>query len=260
MDSQDRTIAQSVQGRLKLDILFGRLVPDDRLRLERLCDAYQVGMSPMREALANLVGNGLVIQEGQRGFRVAPVSRTEFVDISQVRVRIEPMALRDAIAKGDDAWEARILAAHHRLARHQRTAERLVDEAWEALHRAFHFALIEACGSACLLDFCHRLHDQFDRYRRLAVLAGGRHPRITSLHGDIVTAVLDRNPARACALLEKHIAESAAEVLRMNAARFDEAVPADGIRLAKSVTRKATASRRGVEAGPKRPKPKGRKR
>jgi DNA-binding GntR family transcriptional regulator len=241
------TIAQSVQGRLRSDILFGRLVPDDRLRLERLCDTYEVGMSPMREALAQLVGTGLVVQEGQRGFRVASVSHEELVDITATRVRLETMALRDAIEKGDDDWEAGILAAHHRLARCPRTADRLVDETWEQLHRKFHLALIEACGSPCMLVFCHTLYDQFDRYRRLAVVASGKHPRISPVHGDIVTAVIARNAARASALLEGHIKEAAAEVMRMSAARFAPARArvgaAGGTSLAKSASMKAPMRR-----------------
>lgn len=259
------TIAQSVQGRLRFDILFGRLVPDDRLRLERLCDTYEVGMSPMREALAQLVGTGLVVQEGQRGFRVASVSRDELVDITATRVRLETMALRDAIERGNDDWEAGILAAHHRLARCPRTADRLVDETWEVLHRNFHLALIEACGSSCMLVFCHNLYDQFDRYRRLAVRASGRHPRISAVHGDIVTAVLARNAARASSLLEGHIRDAAAEVMRMSAARFktadSSAQDADGTSLAKSPARKVPMSRRDHrDDRPRQAKRKGRKR
>jgi DNA-binding GntR family transcriptional regulator len=228
-----RTIAQAVQGRLSTDILFGRLAPDDRLRLGPLCETYAVGMSPIREALAQLVGRGLVIQDGQRGFRVAPISRRELDDITATRIRLETMALRDAVRRGDDEWEARILAAHHRLARRPRTPDALVDEPWEVLHRCFHLALIEACGSALLLEFCSDLHDRFDRYRRLAVLQAGRHPRITaSRHGAIVEAALARDAERAATLLERHIAEAAADVARMGAPCFP-----DG---------KATAARRGT--------------
>ena len=71
---ESRTFAQAVYARLAGDILNGHLAPGTRLRLQTMCDTYHVSMSPLREALAALAGRGLVVQEGQRGFRVAPAS------------------------------------------------------------------------------------------------------------------------------------------------------------------------------------------
>ena len=111
-------------------------------------------MSPLREALAQLVGKGLVIQDGQRGFRVAPVSSDDLLDVMRTRGRLETMALKLAIENGEADWEAIILAAHRQLARRARTKDLLIDETWETLHREFHFSLIAACGSSRLLSFC----------------------------------------------------------------------------------------------------------
>jgi DNA-binding GntR family transcriptional regulator len=205
-----RTSAQAVQARISADILNGRLAPGARLRLHGLCEAYEVSMSPLREALAGLAGMGLVMQEGQRGFRVAPTSNEDLHDVTQTRVRLEVMALRMAIERGGAEWEASILAAKHRLMRHPRTPERLVDETWERLHRAFHMALIQACGSPRQFAFCQALHDHFDRYRRIAVGRSGRHPQLRPNHAEIVAAVLEKEADRAAALVTEHIEESAA--------------------------------------------------
>ena len=205
---ESRTFAQAVQAQLASDILNGRLPPGTRLRLQGLCDAYQVSMSPLREALAGLAGRGLVIQEGQRGFRVAPASADDLRDVTETRVRIETTALRLSIEQGTDAWEAQVLAAHHRLSRRPRSEKLLVDEPWEELHRGYHMALIAACGLPRLLAFCTMLHDHFDRYRRLAVLHSGRHPAIRSSHGAIVKAALAKDLSQAENLLSAHIRES----------------------------------------------------
>jgi GntR family carbon starvation induced transcriptional regulator len=208
---ESRTFAQAVHTRLATDILNGQLAPGAKLRLQTMCDAYQVSMSPLREALAGLAGRGLVVQEGQRGFRVAQASADDLRDITQTRISIETTALRFAMEHGDDAWEAGVLAAHHRLSRRPRSEKLLIDEAWEELHRGYHMALIAACGLPRLLAFCIILHDHFDRYRRLAVLHGGRHPALKSGHGAIVKATLARNAGQAEALLAAHIRESAAQ-------------------------------------------------
>jgi GntR family carbon starvation induced transcriptional regulator len=213
--SDPRTFAQAVQTKLSADILSGRLTPGARLRLIQLCETYDVGMSPLREALSELSGQGLVVREGQRGFCVAPVSLEDLRDVTATRVRFEIIALKMAIEAGDTEWEAGILAAYHRLMRQQRTQEHLVDEAWEMHHRAFHLALISACGSPRQLGFCMNLHDHFDRYRRIAVLRSGEHPRLQPRHSDIVDAVLAKDVARACDLLTDHIEESALGLMRL---------------------------------------------
>lgn len=212
---ESRTFAQAVQARLADDILNGRLTPGMRLRLQSLCDTYQVSMSPLREALSGLTGRGLVIQEGQRGFRVAPISANDLSDITESRIHIECLALGLAIDGGGHAWEASILAAHHSLSRSPRSDDLLIDEVWEDLHRAYHISLIAACGRSRLLGFYRTLSDNFDRYRRFAVLTAGRHPRVKSLHGAIVKATLARNTDRARQLLAEHVRDSAAQIVNL---------------------------------------------
>jgi DNA-binding GntR family transcriptional regulator len=209
---RSRTFAQAVQTQLAEDILNGRLAPGTRLRLQALCDNYQVSMSPLREALAGLTGRGLVVQEGQRGFSVATISSDDLRDVTETRIHVETTALRLAIAHGGDDWEAAILAAHHRLSRNQRTDDLLINEVWEELHRAYHVALIAACGLPRLIGFYRALSDSFDRYRRIAVLGAGRHPRLKPTHGTIVKAVLARDADRAGRLLSDHVRESADQI------------------------------------------------
>jgi GntR family carbon starvation induced transcriptional regulator len=216
---ESQTFAQLVQARLANDILNGSLEPGSKLKLQALCETYEVSMSPLREALAGLTGRGLVYQEGQRGFRVAAASFDDLRDVTETRIHIETTALRLSMERGGDEWEAAVLAAHHRLARRLRSKDLLVDETWEALHRGYHMALIGACGLPRLLDICTGLHDHFDRYRRLGVLHANRHPKIRSSHAAIVKLTLARDAERAVALLGEHIQESAdqfAMLLRSN--------------------------------------------
>jgi DNA-binding GntR family transcriptional regulator len=66
--------------------------------------------------------------------------------------------------KGDDAWEAEVLAAHHRLSKlEDRRWEGAQAEQWESWHRTLHTALIRACDWPVLLQFCGQLHAMNDR-------------------------------------------------------------------------------------------------
>lgn len=210
-----QTFAQSIQDRLAQDILNGLQRPGVRLRLQTLCETYDVSMSPLREALAGLAGRGLVVQESQRGFRVAPVSVDDLRDVTETRIEIETLALRLSIAHGGDSWEAAILAAHHRLSRNPRSDHKLIDEVWEDLHRTYHLSLIAACGLPRLLDFYNVLNDSFDRYRRLAVLTARQHPRMKPSEGAIVKAILARDTERAVKMLADHVRDSASQIVTL---------------------------------------------
>ena len=106
---------------LRADILACRIRPGERLRILELAGRLGVSHTVVREALSRLSADGLVVAEAQRGFTVAPVSPKELADLTDVRVTIECDALRRSIERGDIAWESRIVASAHALAR---TAER----------------------------------------------------------------------------------------------------------------------------------------
>lgn len=169
----DRSCSSSasayVLARLRGDILSAEFAPNAKLYLKILMARYNTSVAPVREALAVLSGAGLVIAESQRGFRVAPASRSDFEDIARLRVQMEISALERSIDHGNDVWEKQLCSIYKIFSRLSPNDDRnnLITNSWETYHREFHFALISQCGSPTLLNFCSQLHDRFDRYRRL---------------------------------------------------------------------------------------------
>ena len=201
------TLARQVMGRLRRDILAGALPPGSRLRIEGLRARYGVGASPLREALSQLVAEGLVLRVDQRGFRVASAEPETLRDLIETRCLVETAALRAAIARGDAAWEERVLVAHHRLARTPRSAqpERFVPHPdWEAHHRAFHLALLEGCGAQALLAFSAELHDRALRFRQLSNQIAWPQRDVAAEHRAICEATIARRADDAATLLEAH--------------------------------------------------------
>ena len=210
------TIAEGVFTRLRTDIIRGRFEPGEKLLLDRMRKLYGAGISPVREALSRLASDGLVTQESQRGFRVRPASWQDLRDIADNRIRLETAAIALSVERGDDDWEARVVSTHHVLSKFDptRIAEPPLREEWEARHREFHVSLIAACGSPWLLHFCALLHDQFDRYRRLAKFAGREQPALATHHSGLVRAVKAREPQKAAKILAQHIADTADAVAK----------------------------------------------
>jgi DNA-binding GntR family transcriptional regulator len=211
-----RTQSSALVERVRGDIVAGILAPGSRLKLPDLAERYQSGINPLREALARLSATGLVLLEDQKGFRVSPVSREDLIDLTRVRTDIECLALRQSIEHGDVEWEARIIAAHHRLTRMKLTAPenpKRLSDAWETIHQDFHMALISACRSRWLVQFHSQLAEQSARYRRLAINFANSKRDIAGEHDDIVKAVLARDADRACRLIKAHFARTTDIVL-----------------------------------------------
>jgi DNA-binding GntR family transcriptional regulator len=151
--SAARTLVENAYATLRREILDGAFEPGAKLRTEELRARYNISGSTMREALTRLRGEALVTSEGQRGFRVAPASLEDFSDLTEVRKLIETEALRQSIARGDEAWESQIIATFYRLSK---VEERLAEDPtgplseFEARNCEFHHALIAACPSRWL--------------------------------------------------------------------------------------------------------------
>ena len=215
-----QSITQGTFEVLRGDVLACRLRPDERLKIKHLCERLGVSLSAVREALARLTAEGLVIAEPQRGFRVAPISAAELRDLTRVRIDIEVMCLRSAILSATPAdfdWETGIVAALHRLSRTPERAPgdpaRLNDE-WSIAHEAFHHSLVANCDSPWLLRLRSLLYAQSERYRRLSVPLAETDRDLRKEHQDIVDATLARDAERARALLTSHFETTTSILLK----------------------------------------------
>lgn len=214
-----KTLADQALERLREDLLSGHLAPGSRLKVGDLQRQYGFGLSPLREALTRLATEGLAVAVGQRGFSAASLSLGELLDLTRTRERLETLALRDAIARGDADWEADILAAFHRLARAplpKAAREAAVASAWEAKHRAFHQTLVAACDSPWLLRFHSQLVERTERYRRVRLFhsppAVPLARDVEKEHEAIMKAILARDAEHACALVVVHLRRTAQTV------------------------------------------------
>ncbi|MFD1985760.1 FCD domain-containing protein [Mesorhizobium newzealandense] len=209
------TRAGDVLHRMRQDIVGCVLGPGERLRFEALRERYAVSFSTLREALSCLVAEELVLAQGQRGFIVAPISIDDLNDLTNVRVLVEREALRRAMLRGDDAWEAAIIATFHRMERFQRRAgnQYYLDEEWSTIHGAFHLSLVSACQSPNLLQIREKLFARAHRYRRMSSQFRTSWREKDVEHKSIMETVVARNKGEALALIDRHIRETTENVI-----------------------------------------------
>ncbi len=198
-DSKE-TLASLVYDRLRQDIITVAIEPGEKLHIRSLCDRFNVGLSPIREALSRLSTEGLVAQSDHRGFAVKPLSEDDLVDLTRARCWLNELAIRKSIANGDATWEETVVLSFHRLSRTPRFEpgnERERSPAWETAHRNFHASLIAASGSRRLEQYW----------------AGIKGENRDKEHRALMEAVVARDADAAARLITAHF-ERTAELVR----------------------------------------------
>jgi DNA-binding GntR family transcriptional regulator len=210
--------AERVYTELRGDILAGRLQPGERLPYAELCERYGTSMGVLRETLLRLAEQGLARGEFQQGFQVTPLSTTDLLELTEARLVLEPLTLRQAIANGDVEWEVRIIASHHRLSRaspYDAADPDQLSDLWVAVHADFHEALLSGCTNKRLKSMTTALRDSAELYRRWSLPFGHESSsrEVEVEHSDIIDAVVSRNADRAVGLLISHIERTTSMLL-----------------------------------------------
>lgn len=208
MPGGSRTLIEQAYAQLREDILDGRLPPDEKLRVEHLKDRYGVGAGTLREAITRLVSDALVVAEGQRGFRVAPMALADLADLTRLRVQIEIEALRRSVREGDAAWRARVQAAYDDISAIEQPLLPADARRWELANRRLHEALISGYDSPWTLKVLQQLSQHSERYRRAAIGLNDSRRDVHAEHALIVELALSGQEARAALALEAHIART----------------------------------------------------
>jgi GntR family transcriptional regulator, carbon starvation induced regulator len=204
---------------LRDDVIEARLAPGERLRFDVLRAQYDVGISPLREALMHLASEGLVVAEQRKGYRVAPVSEADLREIARLRGEFDAFAISESIRNGDELWEGRVIGAFLALKRRIKLGpDGEIDREWEGFHMRFHQELVSECGLPKLISFRAILEQQARRYRRIAVhyLTAPRDD--VGEHQAIHDAVIKRDAPDAGRLIRAHYNQTVEIILARKSA------------------------------------------
>ena len=216
MDNKNNTISSITYDLIKKDIIFGKLKPSSKLKLDNLKNNYKASLSTIRETLNRLASEGFVQAEEQRGFFVNSFSENDLIEISNLRVLLECHAIKLSIDRGDTNWEGNLVASHHKLHLLEKEMQKNYKnnrEEWKKYDWEFHLALVSNCGSKNLLNLHSILYDKSIRYQM--AVAEYRGKSAEEEHKKIFEAALNRNSKEATETLEIHILRGLEHTLKI---------------------------------------------
>jgi DNA-binding GntR family transcriptional regulator len=221
MPLEIRTLSDRLVEVLRDFILSGAIESELPIRQDALAADLRVSKIPLREALARLEQDGLVVSQPNRGFFVRSMSREEAEEIYALRLKLEPEAAAQASLKATASD-------------HERARETLAQFDIEAVahkttvgaaNRAFHLALVQPCGKRLTTDIVSRLHVLADRYVRKHLEPQGRVLRAEAEHHEMLEAWINRREARVRKLITAHLEHTLGDL--RSALRADGGEPAE---------------------------------
>jgi len=200
------TRADDVYAAVRADLLAAQFRPGQWMKVADLQRRFGVSISVVREALNRLTAQGLLQSSAQRGFRVAELSIADLQDLTEARIKIETLLLRESLQFGDDAWEADVVAAHHRLTKMPPLRpDGTLNTELIPIHAEFHEALLAGCPNAHLRAVANSLRDKAELYRMWSPIVVRPLPDIAAEHRTLMELALARKVEECVELLTRHI-------------------------------------------------------
>ena len=206
MENIQLSVTENIFKKIKYDIVFGNLEPDQKLKLNLLQKEYNVSISILREVLNRLCGDGFIIYKVQKGFFVSPISKKDLYEIADLRITLETHALEISIKNKDYEWEAELLGAYHKLNHAENELEKnnfKVKSLWTKYDAEFHQMLIKKCNSLNLIRIHEVIFDKYLRYQLLILKYRGKDS--IKEHKDLLDYSLISNIQKAQNTLRDHI-------------------------------------------------------
>lgn len=187
-------------------IIDGELSPGEKLKGEYLKQKFNVGLSPIREALFRLTETPFVKFQDKIGFSVASISEDKVYDMFETHAKIECLMLEESIKHGDDEWEAAIMSNLYKLAKVEKNNIKIVYSTWLIRNDEFHNALVSGCTTNGLIEIRNKCLQVRQWYTNLANKNNKKHLITTSHneHAKIADLAIARKTELASSKLYSH--------------------------------------------------------
>ncbi|MBT2896802.1 GntR family transcriptional regulator [Streptomyces sp. McG3] len=201
-------LSDSVYEQVKAMVMDHEIAPGARVGIEALSRRLDVSPTPVREALARLESDGLVVKRSLSGYRATELlTRQGVEELFEMRLLLEPKAAALAAVHADESQLDAIEAIQDDMETHPGPAGPYASyREFAALDQRFHDVVAAAARRPLLLDAVERLHTHLHIFR-LSSLPVADDPTAAE-HERIVRAILRRSPERAAQAMTDHLAHS----------------------------------------------------
>ena len=194
------SLAERAYQLLRADIISCVLRPGQQVVQSRLAERYQIGTTPVRDALHRLARENLVQPVPRSGYVITPITLTDIQEMFELRFLLESFAARMAATRGSE----------NELQELVRLADITYDFEDKAsylerieLNADFHRAIATAAGNQRIRDQLSSLLDELARFFFLTYEMEDLSEAMRHEHHLLVDAICSRDPDRAGQIAEE---------------------------------------------------------
>jgi len=207
-----QTVAATLADALRERILNQELEEGSALRQDALASEFGVSRIPVREALLQLEGEGLVVQVAHKGYTVSVLSCDDIRELFDLRALLEVDLLRRALPQMTDEVIAKAWSIVETF--DDRLKHKAEEVNWGVLNWQLHSTLYAPAGREQTMRMLQSLHRSADRYLRMQLkIAQRSNDRARSEHARLVALCEQRDGVEATRLLNEHILTARDELL-----------------------------------------------
>jgi len=168
--SERTSLRERVAESLRAALVSGRMVPGTTYRIPALAEQFGVSATPVREAMLDLVNEGIMSAVPNKGFRVVELSDAELDQITELRRLLEVPTVGDLAGAIDRAAVRRLRSLADAVSDAARRGDVV---AYVEADRELHLALLAEAGNPRLVEMVGRLRDQSRLYGLEQLAADG---------------------------------------------------------------------------------------
>jgi DNA-binding GntR family transcriptional regulator len=205
-----QSLADKAYEAIKADIITCVFEPGEQIAQSQLAKKYQIGTTPIREALQRLAQEGFVQPVPRFGYTVSTITLSDVHELYELRSIVESAAARLAAARGRQGQLKEILASANFTYVYK---NRQSYTEFLARNAEFHRSIAVAAGNQRLVDLVSNLLDELTRVFHLGLDLRDSAEEMRDEHLALAQALYDRDPGRSEEIVQNQIARSQQRVL-----------------------------------------------
>jgi DNA-binding GntR family transcriptional regulator len=196
------SLREQAASAIRTGIVTGAITAGEIYSVPNLAEELGVSATPVREAMLDLVGEGLVVPVRNRGYRVVSMSTKDLDAVLTIRLLLEVPSMGEVagLAKGRDLREFRELAA--RMPKFARAGD---IQAYLDADAQFHLGLLGLLGNDRLVDIVAMLRNQSRLFDIGGLAHAGKLAEAGAEHTVILDAIEAGQRKRVESLVREHL-------------------------------------------------------
>ena len=183
-------------------ISYGELKPGERLIEKRLCEIFNLGRTPLREALSQLQIEGYLDFVPRKGLTISRMSVDNVKEIYDVLAALEGYATKIATKylNEKDMKELKLIQDHLKKALNLNDQNKWLDK-----NELFHDYLVKASRNTFLHTLINTLRSRIYRYRLISIALPDSLDGYFRAHEEILIAISRRDGGKAGKVMQDHV-------------------------------------------------------